>query len=502
MRLPEYDRLDACDLAALVRRGEVHPSELVEAAIERIEARDPALNAVVHRRFERAREEAAGPLPDGPLRGVPFLLKDLLGEIAGEPLTMGCRLLRGYRPGYDAEIVRRYRTAGLVLLGRTNTPELGLVGTTEPVLHGPCRNPWNGGHTTGGSSGGSGAAVAARMVPAAAAADGGGSIRIPASACGVYGLKPTRARTPLGPERGEDWSGLVVQHALTRSVRDSALLLDVVKGPEPGEPYAAPPAPASYRALLDQPPPRLSIAVCEGSLLGEAIDPQCAAAVREAAALLRSLGHEVQAAAPAVDRAALVEAFFTIVAGNLARVLDRASAAVGRPLDPSELEVVTWFLYQLGKRVRATELLAALEEAHRAGRQLAAFHQRWDVLLTSTLGTPPKRLGELGPTARERRLLAVLSRLPARPLLRRALAELGPEALEPLPNTQLFNLTGQPAASVPMGFCAEGLPLGVQLSGRFGEEGLLLQLSAQLEAARPWADRLPPAVEAGVSRHP
>jgi amidase len=496
MLLPEYDRLDAIGLAALVHRGEVQPRELVEAAIERIEARDPAINAVVHRRFERALVEADGPLPDGPLRGVPFLLKDLLGEIAGEPLTGGCRFLRDFRPSYDAEVVRRYRAAGLVILGRTNTPELGLVGTTEPLLHGPTRNPWDRERSVGGSSGGSAAAVAARMVPMGAGADGGGSIRIPAAACALFGLKPTRGRTPLGPERGEDWNGLVAQHALTRTVRDSALLLDVSHGPEPGDPYAAPPAPPSYLALLDEPPPRLRIAVFDGALFGRAIDPRCAAAVHAAAALLRELGHEVEEAAPAIDREALVMAYFTIVASNAARLLERAAAAVGRPLDRDGFETVTWFLRQLGARLSAAELLAALEQAQHAGRVLAAFHQRYDVLVTSTLGTPPKRLGELGPTAAQQRVLATLSRLPFRPLLLRALREMGPEALEPLPNTQLFNLTGQPAASVPMGWTPgppEGLPLAVQLAGRCGDEGLLLQLAAQIEAAKPWVDRLPAA---------
>jgi amidase len=496
MQLPEYDRLDAVALAALVRRGEVSPRELVEAAIERIEARDPAINAVVHRRFERAREEAAGKLGDGPLRGVPFLLKDLLGEIAGEPLSGGSRFLRGFRPGYDSEIARRYRAAGLVILGRTNTPELGFVGTTEPALHGPCRNPWNRTHTTGGSSGGAGAAVAARMVPAAAGADGGGSIRIPASACGVFGLKPTRGRTPLGPERGEDWSGLTVQHALTRSVRDSALLLDVTQGAAPGDPYAAPAAPPSYLALLSAPPRRLRIAVHDGSLFGRAVHARCAAAVREAAELLRGLGHEVEPASPAIDRAALVRAYFVIIATNATRVLARASAAAGRPLDRSELETVTWFLRQLGNKLRAAELVAAIEEAHRASRTLAAFHERYDVLLTSTLGTPPKRLGELGPTPAEQRVLATLGRLPLRPLLLHALATMGPAALEPLPNTQLFNLTGQPAASVPMSWSDDGLPIGVQLAGRFGEEDVLLRLAAQIEATRPWADHVPPRLPA------
>jgi len=491
MLLPEYDRLDAIDLAALVRRGEVQPRELVDAAIERIERRDPAVNAVVHRRFERAREEVMGPLADGPLRGVPFLLKDLLGEIAGEPLTGGCRFLRDFRPSYDAEVVRRYRAAGLVILGRTNTPELGLVGTTEPLLHGVTRNPWDRERSAGGSSGGSAAAVAARMVPMAAGADGGGSIRIPAAACAVFGLKPTRGRTPLGPERGEDWNGLVAQHALTRTVRDSALLLDVSHGAEAGDPYAAPPAPPSYLALLEQPPRRLRIAVFDGALFGRAIDPRCAAAVHAAAALLRELGHEVEEAAPAIDREALAMAYFTIVASNAARLLERAAAAVGRPLDRDGFETVTWFLRQLGARLSAAELLAALEEAQRAGRLLATFHERYDVLVTSTLGTPPKRLGELGPTPAQQRVLATLSRLPLRPLLLRALAEMGPEALEALPNTQLFNLTGQPAASVPMGWTPEGLPLAVQLAGRFGDEGLLLQVAAQIEAAQPWVERLP-----------
>ncbi|PKQ05746.1 MAG: amidase [Alphaproteobacteria bacterium HGW-Alphaproteobacteria-11] len=314
--LPEYERHDALGLAALVASGDVTPTELVDAAIARIERDNPRLNAVVHTQFDRARAEASGALPDGPFRGVPMLLKDLMAEDAGEPCTQSTQLLADYRPQRDAELVRRFRRAGLVVVGRTNTPEFGIYGVTEPVLRGPTRNPWNPAHTPGGSSGGSGAAVAAGMVPLAHGGDGGGSIRIPASHCGLVGLKPTRARNPAGPFAGERWAGLVCEHVLTRSVRDTAATLDAVSGPDVGAPYHAPPRVGSFLGEVGAPPGRLRVAFTTRALFGTATHPDCVAAVEAAAALAADLGHEVEQACPEYDQRAMVRAYFAIVAAS------------------------------------------------------------------------------------------------------------------------------------------------------------------------------------------
>ncbi len=492
MRLPEYDRLDGVGLAELVVRREVTASELLEAALERADARDPRLNAIVARYDDEARARASGPLPAGPLSGVPFLLKDHLAAWRGHPLTSSSRLLERFVPDYDAEVVRRFQAAGLVTFGQTNTPELGILGTTEPALRGPTRNPWDPTRSSGGSSGGSAAAVAARIVPAAHASDGGGSIRIPASACGVFGMKPTRGRVSHAPALGESWSGLDTNGVITRSIRDAAALLDVLSGPEPGDPYALPAPPRPFIAEVGAAPGRLRVAFTKDSLFGRATDPECAAAVAGTARLLEGLGHEVVEARPAFDRDALVRAYLVIVAAGVASELTDSARRTGRRPGPENLEPETWALVSAGRILSAEDLALAEIEIHRASRTIARFFAHHDLFLTSTTALPALPLGALASSGLERAAMRLVARLRSRTLLEKLFSEIGARSFDATGNTMLFNQTGQPAVSLPLHLTAAGLPVGVQLVGRYGDEATLFRAAAQLEAARPWADRAPP----------
>jgi len=352
--------LDALALADLVRRREVTPSELLEAALARMDAVNPKLNAVVRRMEGEARAAIAAGLPEGPFTGVPFLLKDLMAECAGVPLTCGSRFLTGWVPGRDGELVRRYRRAGLVIAGKTNTPELGITPVTEPALFGPARNPWDLSLTAGGSSGGSAAAVAAGIVPMAHGGDGGGSIRIPAACCGVFGLKPTRGRTPLGPSVGEAWQGLVVEHVLSRSVRDSAAALDATAGPDAGAPTVPPPPARPFLSEVGTPPSRLRIAVTTKPFLGSSVAPVCVEAVAATARLLRELGHEVDEAAPPLDRESFSLAFVTVLAAETSSEVEEAARRLGHRPAPRDLEEATWALALLGRALSAEALSTAL----------------------------------------------------------------------------------------------------------------------------------------------
>lgn len=470
----DFASLDATAQAELVRHGKASPLELTEAAIRRIERANPAINAVVTEQFDRALRDARGPLPDGPFRGVPFLIKDLHASDAGVRMTQGSRLLEHYVPDYDSELVTRFKRAGLVILGRTNTPEFGIPPTTEPVLFGPCKNPWNLAHSSGGSSGGAAAAVAARLVPMAHASDGGGSIRIPASCCGVFGIKPTRARTPAGPKLGESTGGLAVQFAVSISVRDSARLLDATAGPALGDPYHAPAQARRYAAEVTTRPGRLRIAVMREPWNAAKVDAECVRAVDVSAALLRELGHEV------VDRklelqnsARFFSSFVTVWAVAAASSLSGAEDAVGRAATPEDVEPLTWALASIGRSKTAVEYVEATRSLHRTAREVAAFFDEFDVLVTPTLAKPPVRLGELECP-------------PNDPL--RGFVKAGDYAAF----TALFNVTGQPAMSVPLHFSSDGLPVGTQFVGRFGDEATLFRLAGELERARPWAGRIPP----------
>lgn len=475
---PDLAFLDATAQAELVRSGQASPLELVDAAIERIERLNPRLNAVIHERFDKARAEARADLPDGPFRGVPFVLKDLDGYSEGDPYYGGTRFLRDHdwRPAHDSYLTERFRAAGLVCVGRTNSPELGLVPTTEPETYGPTRNPWDTGRSTGGSSGGSAAAVASGMVPLGHAGDGGGSIRIPASECGLVGLKPSRGRHSLGPEAGESWGGLVARLAVTRSVRDTAALLDAVQGAMPGDPYTAPPPRRPYVDELGADPGslRIGLRVDAPGAVGD-LHPDAVAAAESAAALLESLGHRVEVGSPAaLDDPEFVAYFINAYNAWVARDLERLGQAVGTPVTEADVEAGTWALAEAGRQVSATAYLAALEYLHDFTRRVAGWWAGgFDLLLTPTIPEPPPALGEFSGT-------------PDNPLVGLF------RSAEIVPFTAPFNTTGQPAVSLPLHWNADGLPIGVQLVAAYGREDQLVAVSAQLEAAAPWADRRPP----------
>ena len=489
-----FEDHDALGLAELVRGGGASPRELLDAAIERIEARNPALNAVVNRLYDQALA-ACDSLPDGPFKGVPFVLKDLMAAYAGAPLTGSSRFLAPMVPTRDAEIVARYKRAGLLVVAQTNTPEFGIMPVTEPELRGPTLNPWNLDHTPGGSSGGTAAAVAAGMVPLGHGNDGGGSIRIPASCCGLFGLKPTRGRNPVGPDIGDSGGGFVQDHVLTRSVRDSAAMLDATHGPDLGAPYAAPLVDAPFLAEVGRDPGRLRIAFSEGSLLGTGAHPDCIAAVRHAARLCADLGHEVEEATPPLDKAALQRVYLVIGASETAMAIANAARLLGRRPRARDFEPETWALGLIGRTLNAVDLALAQEGARQAGREMAGFFQRYDVFLTSTMAYPPGPIGQFTLSALEKVQLALLRTLPVRPLIDKALDEIPGDVFEATGNTMLFNMTGQPAASLPLHWNDQGLPIGVQLAARFGDEATLFRLSAQLEEAQPWFHRRPALAE-------
>jgi amidase len=479
--MPASDELAALDATAqadLVRRGELSPLELVDAAIERLERRDPELNAVIHPALERARERASSTeLADGPFRGVPFLMKDIGGDEAGQPLHAGLGFLKraGWRATQDSHFTRRVAAAGLVSLGRTNTPELALLPTTEPEAYGPTRSPWSPSHSAGGSSGGSAAAVAAGIVPAAHASDGGGSIRGPASMCALVGLKPTRGRTSFAPGLGERWSGFSCEFAVTRSVRDAAALLDALAGPAPGDPYYAPPPSRPFAEAVGRDPGRLRVGVMRSAPRGIEVQPDCHAAVDEMARGLEELGHRVEEAYPEpLDDAACVGHYALVVACNVARALDAWGDKVGRGVEQADVEPLTWALAERGRAVSAPEYLATMEFVHGFGRRLAAWWEGgFDLLLTPTQAAPPPPIGSLVST-------------PDAPL--EAFVRSAPYGVFTLP----FNLSGQPAISLPSHWTEDGLPVGGQLVAPYAREDRLLGVAAELEQARPWAGRRPP----------
>ena len=469
----QFERYDGLGLAELIRTKEATPEEVLAATLERIDGRNPAINAVVTRMDDHARAAIRAGLPDGPFKGVPYLLKDLGALYTGVVTSYGSGLFASNVPDHDSEIVARMKRAGLVIVGKSNTPEMGIAPSTEPRLFGPTRNPWNLGHSAGGSSGGAAAAVAAGMLPMAHATDGGGSIRIPASACGLFGLKPTRARNPMGPDAGEGWSGASIGHAVTWSVRDSAALLDATSGPDIGDPYWAPPPARPFLEEVGRDPGRLRIALTATPWLAGPVDPECAEAVRGAAKLCASLGHHIEEARPQFDEAAWGQASRTIVVASLTFTLETRAAALGRPLSQDDVERITWERVQEARAFSAADYARAIHTVHRTGRAVARFLEHYDILLTPTMAKPPHPLGVLS-----------LSNPDSAAFLAARTASVG--------FTALFNSSGHPAMSVPLAVSKSGLPLGVQFVARFGDEATLFRLASQLEAAQPWKDRRPP----------
>jgi amidase/6-aminohexanoate-cyclic-dimer hydrolase len=473
--IADYRDYDALGLADLVRRKEVAPDELLDAALAATERLNPRLNAVVHVNEGAARRTiAAG--PSGPFAGVPFLVKDLGCEAVDFATSMGSRLYRDYAWSYDSEIFLRLKRAGFVTFGRGTSPEFGIGPTTESQVYGgPTRNPWNLDRTSGGSSGGSASAVAAGIVPVAHGSDGGGSVRIPASCCGLFGLKPTRARLPDGPAAGEGWGGMAIDGFLTRSVRDTAAMLDACHGPDLGVPYYAPAFAGSYLKSIATPPRRMKIAFQARSTTGEALHPECLAAVNAAAKLLADLGHELIEAAPEIDILRLMRAWSDVVASGTALSVRQRAAALKRQPRDDELEGVTWGAIEHAKTVSGSDYLNGINIVHAVGRQAARFLLDYDAFLTPTLAEPPAAIGRFKPVNRD--------------FLDYRLGPNGVLAYSPF--TALFNATGQPAISVPLHWTADGLPVGVHVAGRFGEDEVLLQLAAELEGAAPWAARRP-----------
>ena len=467
---------DATALAAMVAAGEVTPTELLDAALAAVEARNGALNAVVLMQEGVARRAIADGLPVGPFRGVPFLIKDLGVEAVDFPSHNGSRLLANTRYAQDSSIFRRMRATGVVTFGRTTSPEGGIGAATESAVYGgPTRNPWNTGHTSGGSSGGAGAAVAAGIVALAHGSDGGGSVRIPASSCGLFGFKPTRARLPDGPYAGEGWAGMAIDGFLTRSVRDTALMLDACEGADLGAPYWAPPLGRGHAAAISRPPGRLRVGICDTTLTGEPIHPEVAEAVRAAGELLESLGHQVEPALPRADVASMMRAWTDIVAVGTA--LSIRSALKGRPLTADLVEGVGRGACAHAETLHPTRYLQAVGEIHDFGRQMAGFFDAGpDILLSATLAEPPAKVGRFSHATED----YVAYRT-------------GPQGIFAYsPFCAVFNASGQPAASLPLGWSSDGLPVGIHLAAAFGQDETLISLCAEVERAAPWAGKRAP----------
>jgi amidase len=469
--------LDATAQAQLVRDGKASPAELAEAAIARIEATNDEVNAVIHPLFEEGLAAANGELHDGPFKGVPFLLKDLGAAFAGQPLHLGMQYLkdRDFRAPMDSYLAQRFRQAGLVTIGKTNCPELGILPTTEPRAYGPTRNPWDSGRSAGGSSGGSAAAVAAGMVPFAHANDGGGSIRIPASNCGLVGLKPSRQRISEGPLVGDIMSGLTCELCVSRSVRDTAALLEAVHGPAPGDPYVAPPPLRPYTEEVGADPGKLRIALWTETVIEQEADPEVVQAARNAAKALEGLGHAVEEPDLSVLKSIdLVQPFLVRWAAGQAQILDQFSLITGNVIGPDDVEPLTWALAEIGRHHHSGEYLAAIGQHQVMSRMFAGVHESgFDLILSPTMGEPPPPLGSFDDS--------------------------GPDPMVAFERafidgcfTAAMNATGQPAISLPLHWSEDGLPIGVQLIAPLGREDLLLRVAAQLEQAVPWADRVAP----------
>ena len=470
--MDDYSSYDGVGLAELVARGEVAPAELTEAAIARIERHNPTLNAVVFKGYDDARKQAAGSLPEGPFRGVPFLIKDLAMPVAGWPRSSGSRYTRGVVDAQDGGLTARYRASGAVLLGKTNTPEYGITGTTESGALGPCRNPWNPGHISGGSSGGSASAVAAGIVPLAHASDGLGSIRIPAACCGLVGLKVTRDRNPNLPDGYDYAMGNVVDHVVTRTVRDSAVMLDATGFAEPNSPYPAPAKDRPYAEEIKRNPGKLRIAFSSETPNGRPIDAEIQAALERTAALLKGLGHEVIERGLGIDYRALYASRRSASAANFAAGMARLADELGREPEPDELEPLTWAILKAGKRETGADVMRSLQETRMLNRATLAAFEDIDVYLCPVLGQPVPEIGYVDP-------------------VNVAPAEVNKRQGRLFPFTPPFNFSGQPSMSLPLEMDSKGLPIGMMFTAKFADEATLFRLAAQLEKEAPWSGRKP-----------
>lgn len=471
-KFKEYEKYDGLGLAALVAKGDVNAEELLDEAIERTEARNPKLNAIVIKHYDEAREQIKNGLPNGPFKGVPFLLKDLHLLLKGTVTSYGSAAWDGYVADHNSTLTDRYLAAGLVVFGKTNSPELGLAGTTEPRLYGATYNPWNLEHSPGGSSGGAAAAVAAGILPVANASDGGGSIRIPAAACSLFGLKPTRGRTPMGPDRGEGWGGQSISHVVSRTVRDSAAMLDATTGAEPGDPYAPPHQPRPFIDEVGTAPGKLRIAVNAKRPDGSLPEPEVVEAINKTAKQLADLGHHVEEAAPAIDAAALGDHQASIIGANVALTLEQRAEQLGRDLTQNDVENVTWLIAQAAQGRSSVDYAKGSLFMHQMGRMMGRFMTDYDVYVSPVLGTPPPKLGTLDMMTEDvATYLGNLTKI--------------------MPYTAIFNMTGQPSMSMPLHWTKDGLPVGTMFTGRFGDDATLFRLAAELETAYPWADKRP-----------
>ncbi len=492
-RFNEYENYDALGLAALVRAGEVTSGELLEEAIARAAAINPRINAIIEPLHDYARKALADGLPDGPFTGVPFLVKDLLTEMAGVPQRNGSRFFNDYVADADTTLMRRFKNSGVVIFGKTNTPEFGVTPITDPELFGSTLNPWDLEHSPSGSSGGSAAAVAARIVPMASGGDGGGSIRTPASCCALVGLKPTKGRTPTGPVIGDLWYGMAVEHVLTRSVRDCAAMLDATHGQDAGPPSIAPPPQRPFLDEVARDPGKLRIAFSTDPMLGRGLHPDCKRAVEHSAQVLSDLGHHVEEATPAISRERFIYAFALVVAADTCALIRQAGKALGKKPRRADFEARTWALKRLGDAHSAADFSEALWYLQGVGRTMGQFMKNYDVFLTSTCGTPPPKPGDLSPQGADRLSVAAVNHLPLQRLATRPnlVIQAGERVYDFISQTPIANATGQPSMSLPLHWNEAGLPIGTLFTGKFGDEATLFRLAGQLEQAQPWADKAP-----------
>jgi Asp-tRNA(Asn)/Glu-tRNA(Gln) amidotransferase A subunit family amidase len=475
MKFSEYCQYDAIGLAELIQSKQITPQELLNDVISFTESINPKINAINNKMYDEAENTIKKGIPTGPFYGVPFLLKDLGALYAGTVTSNGSRFYQHFVPDHDSEVVKRYRQTGLVIFGKTNVPELGLAFTTEPFLFGPTKNPWQLDRTAGGSSGGTAAAVAARLIPVAHASDGGGSIRVPASCCGVFGIKPTRARVPMGPDFGEGWAGLASTNVISVSVRDSAALLDATQGPELGDPYYAPPITRPFLEEIKNHPGKLKIAYSADFIQSISVHDDCRQAMLNAVKLCESLGHELEEAYPQFDQLLMALAMRVITSASAKMIISLREKMSGKRATEEDLEPITWKFAQIGKKYGANDYANAVFILHLQTRVIARFFSKYDVLLTPTLAQPPIKLGTFTPYQND-------------------FDDYFRQQFLFSPFTGFWNQTGQPAMSVPLFWNSEQLPIGVQFVGRFGDEATLFRLAAQLEQASPWKDKIPKVI--------